>query len=173
MKKNYYSLSTILKEYSPFLRFLLFGIIAALLSWKGQIFIHGNDKARELIINAFSILSGFLIAILTLYSDLQIDENANWRNLTLSENMSNRRYSKHSLLFYTYLLTLVCIFLTILLNHRDEYKDGKIIYFLEYVYLWLVCISLVYSAFLPSRLAQIRKERFQCILDSKKPKPDS
>lgn len=173
MKKNYLLLFSILENYYPFFRFLLFAMIAAFLAWKGQIFIHRNDKAIDLIINVFSILTGFLIAILTLLSDLQIDENANWRKLSLNENRYKQRYNKHSLLFYTYLLTLVFIFLTILLSHNDEYKDGKIICSLEYIYLWFVCISLIYSAFLPSRLIQIRNERLQRILGSKKPKSKS
>lgn len=181
MKKKHPLLFSIIQKYYPFFRFLFFAMVSAFLAWKGQIYIHGNEKAIDLIINVFSILTGFLIAILTLFSEIEIEKNANWRKLTSNEIRYKQRYKKHSLLFYTYLLTLIFIFLSILLGNNnkcisEEIKSSlekTIISSLEYIYLWSACISIIYSAFLPSRLIQIRSEHSQRILENKKPRSRS
>ena len=66
-----------MKKYLPLLRFLLIACISAFLAWKGQPFVHGNEKAVDLVVNVFAILAGFLIAIMTLFSDMRFDEDAN------------------------------------------------------------------------------------------------
>ncbi|HGG9983471.1 TPA: hypothetical protein ACJKEI_001808, partial [Neisseria meningitidis] len=145
-----------MKKYLPLLRFLLIACISAFLAWKGQPFVHGNEKAVDLIINVFAILAGFLIAIMTLFSDMRFDEDANWRQIQIREGVQEQRYIKHSLLFYTYLAVLVCVFIVILLAHivillahKEEYKNGPAIFWLERSYLFLACISIFYSVFLP------------------------
>lgn len=45
---------------------IVFGIAAG---WFGQDLIHDNDDARDLIVTVFSILAGFLIAVMTLLGD--------------------------------------------------------------------------------------------------------
>ncbi|MCI4078616.1 hypothetical protein MM809_38615, partial [Klebsiella pneumoniae] len=97
----------------------------------------------------FAILAGFLIAIMTLFSDMRFDEDANWRQIQIREDVQEQRYIKHSLLFYTYLAVLVCVFIVILLAHKEEYKNGPAIFWLERSYLFLACISIFYSVFLP------------------------
>lgn len=162
-----------MKKYLPFLRFALIACLSAFLAWKGQPFIHGNEKAGDLIINVFSILAGFLIAIMTLSSDIQFDQDANWRKLQLQETLTERRYTKHSLLFYTYLLVLICVFLTVLLGKQPQMTECFWFFMLEYAYLWLASISVFYSAILPSKLIQIRKEQYSRMIKDKLPKQNS
>lgn len=159
-----------MKKYLPLLRFLLIACISAFLAWKGQPFVHGNEKAIDLIINVFAILAGFLIAIMTLFSDMRFDEDANWRQIQIREGVQEQRYIKHSLLFYTYLAVLVCVFIVILLAHKEEYKNGPAIFWLERSYLFLACISIFYSVFLPGNLIKSRKEEFKKLMEKKKPK---
>jgi len=40
-----------------------------LLSYLGQPFIHGNQDAVNIIVTVFSILAGFLVAVITLVGD--------------------------------------------------------------------------------------------------------
>lgn len=158
---------------APIIRFILIAILSGLLAYLGQPFVHGNEKAIDLIINVFAILAGFLIAIMTLFSDMRFDEDANWRQIKIREDVQEQRYSKHSMLFYTYLAVLVCVFLVILLAHKEEYKNGQIICWLERGYLFLACISIFYSVFLPGNLIKNRKEEFRKLMDKKRPKSSS
>lgn len=156
-------------NYQPLIRFILLAILSAFISYFAQPLIHNNEKANDLLINVFAILAGFLISIMTLFGDIKFDENANWRQLRVEEDLQNQRYTKHSFLFYSYLSTLILIFSSILLKNKEtEYL--KIMQYLEYMYLWLACISIFYSFFLPNKLIQHRKEEYKKIMESKKPK---
>ena len=155
---------------APLVRFFLIASLSGLLAYLGQPFVHSNEKAIDLIINVFAILAGFLIAIMTLFSDMRFDEDANWRQLQVREQRQEQRYAKHSMLFYAYLAVLVCVFVVILLQNHADFKDSHTIKIFEYLYLWLSCISLFYSVFLPGKLTQSRKEEFHKLMESKKPK---
>ena len=158
-----------MKKHLPSLLSVLIVCLSAFLAWKGQPFIHGNEKAVDLIINVFSILAGFLIAIMTLFSDIQFDQDANWRKLQLQETLTEQRYAKHSLLFYTYLFVLICVFLTVLLGKQPQMTDCFWFVWLEYMYLWLASISVCYSFMLPSKLIQIRKKQYSSLIKDKLP----
>lgn len=155
---------------SALIRFVLIVALSALLAYVGQPFIHGNEKAVDLIINVFAILAGFLIAIMTLFSDMRFDEDANWRQLQVREDIHDQRYLKHSMLFYTYLAVLICVFVVVLLSNKKDYQDSLLIFGFEYAYLFLACISIFYSMFLPNNLIKSRKEELKKLMNKKKPK---
>lgn len=161
-----------MKKYRPFIKFTCFTIVAAFLAWKGQPFVHANEKAIDIIINVFSILAGFLIAILTLFSDMRFDESANWRKLELQEAVQQQKNGKHSLLFFAYLFVLVVVFLVVLLTGQanSSLKDSQAVIYLERSYLFLAVLSVIYSLSLPSNLLKIRKQEFDRLQKSKLPK---
>lgn len=159
-----------MKKHLPAIRLILVVLLSGWLACMAQPFVHGNEKAVDLIINVFAILAGFLIAIMTLFSDMQFDQDANWRKLELARNLQEQRYLKHSWLFYTYLLVLVCVFMVVLLNHHPAYQNSALIIWCERAYLFCACVSLFYSFFLPSKLTQIQKERMKQLIEEKKPK---
>lgn len=162
-----------MKSYRPLIRFVLIICLSALLAWQGQPLVRGNEKAIDLIINTFSILAGFLIAIMTLFSDMRFDEDANWRQLQIREDLQNRRYGRHSWLFYSYMTVLICVFIVVLLENKSDHKNGIMLLCFEYIYLFLACVSVFYSFLLPSRLIQIRKEAFEQLIKNKEPRfPD-
>lgn len=161
-----------MKNKAPLIRFILISILSALLAYVGQPFVHENEKAIDLIINVFSILSGFLIAIMTLFTDMKFDEDANWRQLKLQENLQEQRYTKHSFLFYVYLCVLVFVFLVVLLNNNKEYANGTLIKFFEFLYLCIAAGAFIYSAFLPSKLMKNRKEKLDKLMKKKAPQSE-
>lgn len=144
-------------------RFICFVIIATFLAYKGQPLIHGNEKAIDIIINVFAILAGFLIAVMMLFNDVDFDEDANWRKNQLRENAQNQKFTKHSILFWAYLLVVFFVFIAIL------FKDTKYVCWLEYLYLWLACISILYSFLLPNDLRKMRKRKFNKLMKKKLP----
>ena len=144
-------------------RFICFVIISAFLAYKGQPLIHGNEKAIDIIINVFAILAGFLISVMILFNDIDFDENANWRKNKLQEDVQNQKFKKHSILFWAYLFVVFFVFIAIL------FKDSQYVCWLEYLYLFLSCISLLYSFLLPSDLKEMRKRKFKNLIDKKLP----
>ena len=159
-----------MSKYSPLRRFALITILSGMLAWLGQRFVHGNEKAIDIIIYVFSILSGFLIAIMTLFGDIKYNQNVNWRKLQLQENASKQRYSKHFLLFYGYLSVLISVFISVLIGSDKKIFDSPWFKWLEFFYLCLASISIFYSMLLPYSLIQIRKELYDEIIKDKLPK---
>lgn len=154
-------------KYLPLFKFLCLAIIAAFLAWKGQPFLYENEKALDIIINVFSILSGFLIAILTLFSDIRVD-GANWRKLELQEQVQVQRYNKHALLFFAYLSVLITAFVTNLLIGQPNsiWKNSLLVIWLERICLFLTILSITYSLFLPSNLIKMRKKELNKLKQS-------
>ena len=114
-----------MKKYRPFIKFTCFTIVAAFLAWKGQPFVHANEKAIDIIINVFSILAGFFIAILTLFSDMRFDESANWRKLELQGAVQQQKYGKHSLLFFCLFICFGCCFSSSFINGSSKFISER------------------------------------------------
>lgn len=148
--------------------FFIISAISMLIAWKIQPFIHNNDKAVDLIVNVFSILAGFLIAIMTLFADINIGENENWRSIEIRSQEQNKKYAKNELLFYGYLLVLAFVFISILLPKDDSY--GAIVLWTERIYVFLAIISFCYSLFLPVKIKRMQQEKINRLLSERKPK---
>ena len=65
--------------------FIMIIVFSGIISYFAQPHIHDNEKAVDLIINVFSILAGFLVAIMTLFSDFQLITKQNWREVSLQK----------------------------------------------------------------------------------------
>lgn len=149
--------------------FLFIIILSSIISYFIQPFIHGNEKAIDLIINVFSILAGFLVAIMTLFSDFSINNETNWRELSLKKNTIRVRAAKNKYLFYCYLLVLIFVFISILLSKSEIEWHKIVVKYAEYAYLIFACISLCYSVFLPKKIYQLQKEKLDSALKERKP----
>lgn len=131
---------------------IIWGIIGAYLS---QPLIHENPDAIGLIVTVFSILAGFLIAVITLIGDPKSLPAGGWQKAQLGSNLTYNRLARHKWLFNIYLATLALIFLSMLL--KNKFKDYSC--YIEYVYLFLAICAFTLSFKLPSSLMQIQKER--------------
>jgi hypothetical protein len=62
------------------LTFLTFAVALSLVfSWVGQPLIHGNQSAIDVIVTVFSILAGFLVAIIAIIGDPASIPKGSWR----------------------------------------------------------------------------------------------
>jgi len=96
---------------------ILFCALAFLGAFCGQPLIHGNEQAQNIIITVFSILAGFLIAIITFLGDQPaIHAKDSWRKLEGRRPEIVKQLAKHKFLFWLYMTALALIFLTVLLK---------------------------------------------------------
>lgn len=149
--------------------FFVIVVLSCVISYFTQPYIHGNEKAIDLIINVFSILAGFLVAIMTLFSDFTIDNETNWREISHQEKNIRVRATKNKSLFYCYLLVLIFVFLSILLEKSKVEWHKVIVMCAEYIYITFSCIALGYSLFLPSKIYHLQKEKIDLALKERKP----
>ena len=69
-----------------------------------------SDPALRMLANALSILAGFLIAVIVILGDPRSLYRGNWRIASAHQREIRRALNRTALLFYTYLVVIVCIF---------------------------------------------------------------
>ncbi|QMD48355.1 hypothetical protein HVZ38_14070 [Citrobacter freundii] len=122
-----------------------------------------NNDALNLVANVFSILSGFLLLVITMSGE----------NSTLINNMSKldsanqerrflMRFNKYYALFLLYILTLALIFIFYLISKDKENTSQYFILFkkgIGYVITFLTCFSFIQSTFIPLKIKELFKEK--------------
>ncbi|HHN7119809.1 TPA: hypothetical protein ACRQVM_002455 [Escherichia coli] len=124
-----------------------------------------NTDALNLVANVFSILSGFLLLVITMSGE----------NSTLMNNLSKldaanqeirflMRFNKYYALFLLYILTLALIFVFYLISKDKENTSQYFILFkksIGYIISFLTCFSFIQSIFIPLKIKELFKEKRQ------------
>ncbi|CAA0111670.1 Uncharacterised protein [BD1-7 clade bacterium] len=135
----------------------------AIILWSGwgayhfQPLIHGNQDAINVIVTMFSILAGFLVAVITLIGDPKSLPSGSWQKARLGSELTYNRLTRHKWLFKTYLATLALIFVSMLM--KKKLQDFQC--YVEYGYLFLAISAFVMSFRLPASLMHIQRERIE------------
>jgi hypothetical protein len=142
-------------------------IVAALIAgitggYFGQTWIHGNERAINVIVTSFSILAGFLVAIMTIMGDPAIFAGRSWRAHELSRGTVKNRLWRQQWLFVLYLATLSLIFAESLASHIVATV------WLERIYLGMAIAAFVVSFRLPFTLMRIQMERHEEAIQSRR-----
>ena len=130
---------------------------SGLFSYYGQPLIHGNQDAINVIVTVFSILAGFLIAVITLVGDPKSLPSGSWQVARLGSDLTYNRLTRHKWLFKIYLLTLMLIFVSIVSNNK--YPEIQLI--IEYIYMFFASAAGMLSFKLPGALMALQKERIE------------
>lgn len=139
---------------------LTLGVVAAIY---GQELIHGNDTAQGVIVTVFSILAGFLIAIMTLLGDQSVLPGS-WRIAEAKSKLIRAKLVRQKWLFYFYLITLSLIFTHTLLKA----KYPEIGSCLERLYFGFATSSFIFSFKLPSTLMAVQTDRIDAVIDARR-----
>jgi hypothetical protein len=136
--------------------FLAFTVAFSLVfSWAGQPLIHGNQSAIDVIVTVFSILAGFLVAIIAIIGDPASIPKGSWRVAELKAPLIDEKINKQKWLFTGYLVTLGLIFASLLVSK----SSAQLSTILEHIYLFLSSLAFIYSLKLPGFLSRIQRER--------------
>lgn len=122
-----------------------------------QPLIHGNQDAINVIVTVFSILAGFLVAVITLVGDPKSLPAGSWQMARLGSDLTYNRLIRHKWLFKSYLITLFLIFLSIVIKGKFDLIQCV----LEYAYMFFSTISCILSFKLPSALIELQQERIE------------
>ena len=140
-------------------------VIAVAAGFWGAPLISGNTEARSVIVTVFSILAGFLIAVMTLYGNPAI-MTGSWRKDQLKKNRIRVRLIRQKYLFYLYLLTLTVVFITTLTCKIWP----SVTQYLERVYFGLSVWAFFLSFRLPSSLMEAQMGVLDAIVGTKRNK---
>ncbi|EMF0788806.1 hypothetical protein ACY2PK_001100 [Klebsiella aerogenes] len=146
---------------------LLVSALNIIASLSFSVFLTGsltnNTDALNLVANVFSILSGFLLLVITMSGE----------NSTLLNNMSAldaanqerrflMRFNKYYALFLLYILTLALIFIFYLITKDKTNSSIPLSYIksaIGHSIAFLTCFSFIQSTFIPLKIKELFKEK--------------
>lgn len=128
-----------------------------------QPLIHENELAINVIVTVFSILAGFLVAIMTIMGEPGF-AGRSWRANELNREIVFGRLVKQKWMFYLYLVTLGLIFAASLVGKQSP----CLAVWLERIYLGTSITAFILSLRLPSALMKIQMARHEEVIKSKR-----
>ncbi len=132
-------------------------VLSIVIGWFFQPLVSDNTDAINTIVTIFSILAGFLIAVITFIAEPVLTGKKNWDELQLAKPTIKRKLMRQQFLFFLYLVTLglaLAMFLT-------PDSQTLILLWLERFFLSLAVFIFIMSFTLPGSLRQIQLERFE------------
>lgn len=140
-------------------------IVSGVVGYYFQPMVANNTNAVNTVVTIFSILAGFLIAVITLIAKPTLKQAKNWQKLQLMKKTVQRKLFRQKLLFFLYLITLGVALSTFLVP--DEHAVLR--RWLEMVFLGLATFVFLASFDLPGSLMKIQMERYEAEMDATKP----
>lgn len=128
-----------------------------------QPLIHANENAANVIVTVFSILAGFLIAIMSLLGDQSVLPGS-WKMASVQRQVIRNKLIRQKWLFYVYLTTLLLIFTASLIC--TEYPVTTI--WLEHIYLGLAVFAFLLSFRLPATLMEVQTDRVDAVVGARR-----
>ncbi|BCB62811.1 hypothetical protein HaloA020_35120 [Halomonas sp. A020] len=124
--------------------------IAALNAWKLQPWYHSSDDAVSVLITVFSILTGFLAAVMAIVANDRVLRGRNWRQDTFYLELIRGELALYKLIFYLYLMVLILAFLTSL---EAQWPDCVQLW-LERVLIFSASLGILSSFHLPEIISR-------------------
>lgn len=138
-------------------------IVSGAIGYIFQPMISKNTDAVNTVVTIFSILAGFLIAVITLIAEPTLKKAKSWQELQLMKKTVQRKLFRQKLLFFLYLITLGVALSTFLVP--DEHAELR--RWLETVFLGLATFVFLASFDLPGSLMKIQMERYEAEMDGR------
>ncbi|MCS2610415.1 hypothetical protein [Halomonas dongshanensis] len=149
------------------LKLLVVCLVAAVGAFYGQPLIHDNSDASDVLINVFSILAGFLIAVMTIIGEPIFYRKKTWRYNRAARNNYVKSLIRHKDLFHAYLITLALIFLSRLV---DDNSYPLFHLWLERSFIFFSVIAFLFSITLPDKLINKQLAKYDDQVEEKKAK---
>lgn len=140
-------------------------LVSAVVAYYFHPMVADNKDAVNTVVTIFSILAGFLIAVITLIAEPTLKQARNWTELQAMKKTVRRRLLRQKLLFFLYLLTLGTALCTFLVPaDQASLKTG-----LEMTFLGLATFVFLASFDLPGALMKIQMDRYDSAMEDTKP----
>jgi len=140
-------------------------VVSGAVGYLFQPMVAHNTNAVNTVVTIFSILAGFLIAVITLIAEPTLKQAKNWQELQLMKKTVQRKLFRQKLLFFLYLITLGVALGTFLVPDAQ----AELRRWLETVFLGLATFVFLASFDLPGSLMKIQMERYEAEMDATKP----
>tara|TARA_R110000737_G_scaffold128851_1_gene161266 strand:- start:2357 stop:2830 length:474 start_codon:yes stop_codon:yes gene_type:complete len=140
--------------------------VSSFIGYRFQPMVANNANAVNTVVTIFSILAGFLIAVITFIAEPTLRQARTWDELQRMKETVRRKLIRQKLLFFLYLLTLgiaLAMFLT-------PPTMLELLKWLQTAFLGLATFVFLASFSLPGSLMKIQMERYEAALEDSRPK---
>lgn len=140
--------------------------VSCFIGYRFQPMVANNPDAVNTVVTIFSILAGFLIAVITFIAEPTMQKARTWEELQRMKITVRRKLIRQKLLFFLYLLTLgiaLAMFLT-------PPTMLELLKWLQATFLGLATFVFLVSFSLPGSLMKIQMERYDATLEESQPK---
>ncbi|GHC65641.1 hypothetical protein [Neogemmobacter tilapiae] len=152
-------------DYLRLLKLIVALMVSCTVGYFLQPLISNNEDAVNAVVTIFSILAGFLIAVITLIAEPTLKQAKNWQELQMMKATVQRRLFRQKLLFFLYLLTLGAALGIFLVPDTHIGLQCS----LEVGFLGLATFVFLASFELPGSLMKIQMDRYEAEMDATKP----
>ena len=130
----------------------------------GQPFIHGNERAINVIVTVFSILAGFLVAVMTIMADPTGFVTKSWRYAEVARPAIYQKLLRQKYMFILYLSVLGLIMFESLIEKKMPTTSA----ILEQIYFGLAVSAFILSLGLPNTLMKIQMDRHDEMIETRR-----
>jgi hypothetical protein len=124
---------------------------------------HANDEALASLVSIFSILAGFLAAIMAVVANDRALKGRTWRHDSFYLLEVKKELSKHQLLFYMYLITLALAFFCQL----GKETAWPLQEWFERLLMFIAFLSMCMSFALPARLTKRQVQDLEKVISDR------
>lgn len=122
-----------------------------------------NTDALNLVANVFSILSGFLLLVITMSGENStVMTNISALDAANQEKRFLMRFNKYYALFLLYILTLALIFIFYIIS-KDKQNTSQLLNITKsiigHLISFLTCFSFIQSTFIPLKIKELFTEK--------------
>ena len=138
--------------------------ISCAVSYFGRPLVHENYEAMSVLVTVFSILAGFLVAVISIAAEPATSRPGSWRIVEVARKNASDRLVRHKWLFIIYLITLGIIFCIFLFKNKYPCVSYK----LESWFLFFGTLSFICSMGLPFALVRVQEDKIDAEIDRRR-----
>ena len=132
-------------------------------------YIVDNEAAIGIFVTVYTVLAGFLVAVITVLGDPSLLPSGDWRAAELHRDELEARLIRHTWLFTLYLATIGLIFVGALLSKApvDIVSDG-VKFWIARTHLALGVAAFVLTLAMPKMLMDIQRKRVDAEIERRR-----
>lgn len=153
---------------------LLLSLAAGVVAAKyGRPLVHGNELAANIIVTTFTVLAGFLVAIMAILGDPGGLLPGSWRIASAQRRALRRKMLVHKYLFYAYLATIALVFGAAMLKGLPPELSAnhwikRATEWTERLYAGFAVTGLIWSFALPGSLMRLNEQRVDAVIEARR-----
>ncbi|MBS3648153.1 hypothetical protein KEU06_05870 [Pseudaminobacter sp. 19-2017] len=132
-------------------------------------YVVGNEAAIGIFVTVYTVLAGFLVAVIAILGDPSLLPSGSWRSAEGHRQEIEDRLIRHTWLFVLYLVTIGVIFVGALLSKAPEDVVSSCVKaIIAHIHLGLGVAAFILTLGMPKMLMDIQRKRVDAEIDRRR-----